>query len=258
MNKYLIIPVFDRIEESLELARKYNLGFEFDDFFSPKILLDENKLIEKTNKYLSLDLPDCLTVHGDFFDVNVFSDDPEIAAVSVKRIYQSMEVANTLKVNKIVFHSNINSYIQSDVYKDNWLNRNYEVFTKVCEQYPSITVLIENMFDDGPEMLLKLASKMEGVKNFAVCLDYSHAFLSKYEPSYWVKTLGKYIDHVHINDNMKDHDSHMALGEGMIDWTEFDELRKLYFPNATVLIEVSSLEAQIKTLEYMQRNNMFD
>ena len=107
MNKYLIIPRYDDIEESLELAHKNDMGFEFNDFFSPRILLDEKKLEEKINAYKEIKLPDYLTSHGDFFDVNVFSEDEQIAEISVNRIYQSVEIAKDLCAKKVVFHTNM-------------------------------------------------------------------------------------------------------------------------------------------------------
>lgn len=258
MNKYLIIPRYDDIEESLELAHKYDMGFEFNDFFSPKILLDEKKLEEKINAYKEIKLPDYLTSHGDFFDVNVFSEDEQIAEISVNRIYQSVEIAKDLCAKKVVFHTNMIPEIESDYYKDNWVFRNENVFRKVCEDFPDVLILMENMFDFTPDMLKRLAEKMKDVNNFGVCLDYAHAFLSKTEPTVWVKELAQYIKHVHINDNMKDYDAHLPVGDGLIDWVEFDRMRDEYFPDASILIEVSSIENQKKSIEYLIKNNLMN
>lgn len=258
MNRYLIIPQFDRIEESFELAEKYNLGFEFNDFYTPKMLLDEKKLEKRINAYKDMKLPDLLISHGDFFDVNVFSDDDVIAEISVNRIYQSVEIAKDLGAQKVIFHTNINPQIKGGYYTQNWLDKNEKVFKKVCKDFPEMMILMENMFDDSPIMLKHLCDRMKDVMNFAVCLDYSHAYLSNTELSLWVKELAPFIKHVHINDNNKDHDAHLPVGEGSIDWNEFNELRLKYFPNVTILAEVSSLESQRISIENMIKYGMFD
>ena len=37
MGKYLIIPDMERLEESICLAKEYDLGFEVNDFFEPNL-----------------------------------------------------------------------------------------------------------------------------------------------------------------------------------------------------------------------------
>ena len=45
MNReWLIIPDFDNIQESLALAKEYNAGFEYNDFFNPKVYMDEDEI----------------------------------------------------------------------------------------------------------------------------------------------------------------------------------------------------------------------
>ncbi len=258
MNKYLIIPQYNNIEDSLELAEKYDLGFEFNDFFSPKMLLDEKRLELRIAAYKNMKLPSILTSHGDFYDVNVFSEDEEIAQVSVNRLYQSMEIAKDLGAEKVVFHTNINPQIKVKYYIDNWFDKNIKVFTKLCADFPDMLIVMENMFDDRPDELKELAYRMKDVDNFGICLDYSHAYLSKVSPDVWVKELSPFIKHVHINDNYKDYDSHLPVGDGSIDWDEFNELRKTYFPDATILVEVSYFDAQKRSLDFLVKHGMMD
>ncbi|MCR4648755.1 MAG: sugar phosphate isomerase/epimerase [Lachnospiraceae bacterium] len=251
MNRYLIIPDIDKIDEYLELAKKHNLGFEFNDFFSPTMLSDDEACSERINLYKKFDLPDLLTSHGDFFDVYVFSNDDEIAEISKKRIYQSMEVAKSIGAGKVVFHTNINSAIAKDVYFERWVESNESCFRDVCSDYPEITVLMENMFDYDSRALYELSKKMEDVENFGICLDYAHAFLSKEKPGEWVLKLKKYIKHVHINDNDGEFDLHLAVGSGKIDWDEFKKYRDEYFPDATILIEVNGIEKIKDSIKYL-------
>ena len=48
MEKFLIIPDLCDIETSLSIAGKYGFGFEYNDFYIPDILDDE----EKTEEYI--------------------------------------------------------------------------------------------------------------------------------------------------------------------------------------------------------------
>lgn len=253
MNNYLIIPQIEDIEEYLSLSKEYNLGFEFDDFFTPKMLSDDKKCEERIARYKSYVLPDILTLHGDFFDVLVFSADEEIVATSIKRIYQSMEAAKKIGAKKVIFHSNINSAIHADYYLINWLESNERVFREACGKYPGITVLVENMFDWTSDPLVRLAKRMGDISNFGICLDYAHAFLSKENVNDWCQKLSPYIKHVHINDNDGIRDLHLPVGAGKIDWNEFGKNKELYFHDSSILIEVNGLENIKKSIEFVQK-----
>ncbi len=253
MNNYLIIPQIEDINEYLKLSKEYNLGFEFDDFFTPKMLSDEKKCQERINQYKSYELPDTLTLHGDFFDVLIFSADEEIVATSIKRIYQSMESAKMIGAKKVIFHSNINSAIFADYYVNNWIDCNERVFKEVCSKYPDITVLVENMFDWTSDPLASLADRMKNILNFGICLDYAHAFLSKESVDEWCRKLSPYIKHVHINDNDGIHDLHLPLGDGKIDWNNFIRNKHKYFNESSILLEVNGIEKIKKSIDYVQK-----
>ena len=34
-RKYLIIPEYEQLDKTMELAEQYNLGFEYNDFYMP-------------------------------------------------------------------------------------------------------------------------------------------------------------------------------------------------------------------------------
>lgn len=256
MSRYYIIPDRENIEESLTLAAEYGLGFEFDDFWSPSVLADSNKTAELVKFYSGYDLPKEISVHGDFFDVCIFSADSEIVAVSERRIIQSMEAAVQMGASKVIFHSNINPFLARGFYLDNWVNKNEAFFRQLCKQYPQTEVLMENMFDDGPGALAILAKRMNDVPNFNICFDFAHAFISPTPVSEWAAQLSPYIRHVHINDNNGKEDLHLALGRGVTDFDRFEVLRKQYFNDATVLIEVSQLEAQKESIAYLKSKGL--
>ena len=172
-----------------------------------------------------------MTSHGDFFDVLIFSADEEIVKISIKRIEESMETAKKIGAKKVVFHTNYNSQIKTDFYLNNWLDRNYEVFSCLCNRYKDITILMENMFDYDYIPIKRLAERMKDIDNFGICLDYAHATIFGKNIEYW---------------------------DGKIDWSEFNKLRVGYFANTTILIEVNGIDKITKSINYMKSAGLFD
>ena len=257
MSKYLIIPDRHHMDESLGMAKQYNLGFEFNDFFTPKMLDNKEKCEKIAKFYDSLEMPGILTSHGDFFDVIIFSSDERIAAISETRVRESMEIAKRVHAKGVIFHTNYEPFLTAAPYRKDWRDKNEAFFRKICGEFPDINVFMENMFDQDPVELKKLAARMKDVENFGVCLDYAHAYISRTPVSVWVKELAPYIRHVHINDNDGENDLHLAVGDGIIDWRKFLNLQREYFPDATVLVETTPLDRQKKSLEFMEDFGFF-
>ncbi len=251
MSRYLIIPDRDRMDETIALCREYNLGLELNDFMFPKVLDDEARCRNLCEFYKNYSDYVC-TSHGDFFDVLVFSEDPRIAAISKERIIQSLNVSRAAGATGVIFHSNIEPFLNSVEYKENWLNKNESVFREICSRFPYMNIYLENMFDMKPNDLADLGERMKDVANFGICFDYSHAFISSVPLSTWAKALSPYIKHVHINDNDGINDLHLAVGDGTIDWEMFAKLKDMYFNDTTILIETSSIEYQKKSIEFLK------
>lgn len=253
MSNFYIIPRLENLEESLALAGEYGFGFEYNDFFGPNVLDDKNNLEKIIRRYRTVRLPKHCTMHGAFLDVLVFSEDSAVRECSEKRIIQSMEAAKTIGAEAVVFHTNHNPLLTADSYCKNWLDCNELFWRGVLEKYRDISVYMENMFDDSPYMLSKLAERLSDCKNFGVCLDYAHAisFGRNTEIDVWVKSLAPYIRHLHINDNNLKDDLHLAVGSGMIDWVQFAEYYSKYFDGCTVLIETVGIEAQKSSAEFL-------
>lgn len=252
MSRFLIIPCLDRIEESKRLANKYGFGFEYNDFFIPDVMDDEELTAQIIEKYKTAGVPDYCTMHGAFFDVLVFSYDKLIRKISEKRVKQSMEIAKRINVRGVVFHTNCEPFLTSESYKRNWLNANEQFWLKILDDYPNINVYIENMFDDSPKLLGVLAEKLSIKKNFGVCFDYAHASIYGSDIDSWVNVLSPYVKHMHINDNDLKNDLHLAVGDGLIDWEKFKyHYEKSLSHVNSVLIETSTIETQSRSAEFL-------
>lgn len=98
---------------------------------------------------------------------------------------------------------------------------------------------------------LALAQRMASVPNFALALDYAHASLSVTDGAIWLRAMGPYVRHVHLNDNDLYADRHWAVGEGSIDYPRFAALAQQHIPGVPMLMEVRTLEDARISLEAM-------
>ena len=249
MKKLLIIPDRKNIEEVLSVVDEYNVGFEYNDFFDPDVLDDDNRLNELINLYKSYKLPSYTTIHGAFFDVIPFSKDKRIREVSILRVEQSIQVARKIGASAVVFHTNYNPFLNSDGYIDIWLKENIKFWSEILVNNSDINIYLENMFDVTPVVLEKISKELSKYDNYGVCLDIGHVAISKASLEEWASQLGKYVKHIHINDNDLVSDLHLAWGDGKIDREVFYECYKKYMSKATVLIETSSVENSVKSIK---------
>jgi sugar phosphate isomerase/epimerase len=147
VKRLLIIPELDNIEDDLELVDKYNLGFEYNDFFDPYILDNDKKISELKEKYSSNKLPNYTTMH---------------------------------------------------------------------------------------------------------------AALSRTSLTDWAEKLGKYVKHVHINDNDQVSDLHLAWGKGVIDRNEFYKCYDKYMSDATILLETRGIENKVNSIKQLKEDGFMD
>ncbi len=248
MKKLLVIPDRNNLDESIKLAGEYDLGFEYNDYFVPSVLDDEILLNEIANCYLGKQLPSYCTMHGAFFDVIPFSPDDRIREISELRIEQSIAAAKKMGSSAVVFHTNYNPFLNSDTYINGWIEKNSDYWSSVLSRHSDVAIYLENMFDTSPNIMRELADKLSIHENFGICLDYAHASISPTDPSVWAERLGKYIRHVHLNDNDLKADLHLPWGSGIIDRRQFYKCYDDYMNGATILLETNGVQAQRKSI----------
>ncbi|MCQ2406741.1 MAG: sugar phosphate isomerase/epimerase [Oscillospiraceae bacterium] len=251
-SKYLIIPDFSQREKSEHIAQKYSAAFEYNDFFLPEVYCKPGECERRIEAYLSMERDRSEdTLHGVFYDITPNSPDPYIAERSLHLMEQSIGIAERLSCRGVVFHSGIISGLRLPSYKESWLNGMEKIYRRLCREHPHIAVFLENSTEQEPEMLIRIAERMADVPNFRLCLDYAHAILTKTEPEVWVKEMGAFLGHIHLNDNDGISDLHRVPGDGSIDLSRFFSLKKHCFPEIPVLLEVTGAEASEKALEYI-------
>jgi len=182
MGCIYLIPDRNQIEESMKLAKQYDACFEYNDFFSPAVLEDSAKIEELIAFYQGLERDRSRdTLHGAFLDVTIHSDDPVIRRASEHRVRQCMEIADKLDIRGVVFHTNTIPNFRVDYYQKNWLEQNERFWREILKEFPKLSIFIENMFDEEPDLLAQLAEKMLDEERFGICFDYAHAQVFGYD-----------------------------------------------------------------------------
>lgn len=252
MTNFLIVSKADGLSEYGKIAAEYGVGYEYNDFFDPKVLDDAELQDSIINKYRESKVPEYCTMHGAFFDVIPFSYDSRIRAVSEERMIQSMEIARRIGAKAVVFHTNANPFLMLEKYIEQMVLATSEFVGKLLDEYRDINIYLENMFDSSPDILRKISERLVKYPNYGICFDYAHASISPTPIDVWVESIGKYVRHIHINDNDLKNDLHLAVGTGKIDWERFRIYYYKYFRECTVLIETDSSANQVKSLKYIR------
>jgi len=249
-----LIPDMEHMKESVDLAQQYHAFFEYNDFFLPSVLSDEAEIEKRIAFYKALDRDRSNdTLHGAFLDVTIHSQDERIRAVSRERVRQSLSIAERLGVKGVILHANLIAGYYDESYLEGWLEASVSFYKEMLTEFPTLEIYVENMFEERPDDLKRLAEAMKEDARFGLCLDYAHATVFGKGARFWVQELAPYIKHMHINDNDLCGDKHWEIGKGQINWTEFAEIIKQNDIDATVLIEVRGNEKWEASMRYLGR-----
>ncbi len=236
---------YDQIDRYIGYIRGECLDLEIyfgSDSFDTLREGDIERLIEK------LDYGPSLTIHAPFMDLSPGAVDEKIRNVTLRRFNEVLDVAEQLKPRVVVFHSGYEKW-KYDRNIDIWLDGSLKTWRPVNERAEElgIKIAIENIFEDEPENLRLLAEEMNS-KNFGLCFDTGHFNLfSKLPLSEWLLLTRDYIRELHLHDNSRYRDEHLALGEGDFDFrTLFQVLKGI---DCVYTIEAHSVEDVKKSLE---------
>ena len=223
------------------LAAEYGVGLELAEFCI-HANLEENyaaaqDLIRRKQKLV----PEAI-LHAPFSELCPSAIEPMIREVSAKRYGQSLELAERFHAEKIVIHS---GFVPSLYYKEYFIPESAAFWKRFLKEHPDTPELVlENVMEDEPEMLLSLVKAVDHEK-FRLCLDVGHANLMPVSPEDWIRTYGPLLSHLHIHNNKGPvrggigarGDTHSALNDGIIDMEKVLRLAGETVPEATVTVE---------------------
>lgn len=240
---------YDRVGGYLDFIKKNRINLEI--YFSSQSLdtLNDSDIVTLKEK---LDYNPSLSIHAPFMDLSPGAVDERVRMVTVERFLHVFEIAEILKPKAIVFHSGYEKWKYA-LRVDQWLDGSLIIWPPLLKRAVDIglKIAIENIFEDDPTNLRLLMEEI-GSENFGICFDTGHFNLfSKISLEEWLRQLKPYIIELHLHDNDKTFDSHLAIGEGTFDFdTLFSTLKD---KNLIYTIEAHTPEDTIKSIERLQK-----
>ena len=219
--------------EAAALARRYGLGFEVTAFCMAAALEDNDAVAAVEAETAGLDR---LWLHAPFAELHPCAIDPLARDIAAQRYRQTIAMARRLGIKRIVIHD---GYVPFVYFPEWFVEQSVRFWRGFLPEVPEdMTVALENVMDDGPDML---ADIMKGVNDprLGVCLDVGHAntTVSKTPLLDWIAPLATWLRHVHIHNNFGEWDLHNPLGEGNIPMEQVLDTLLADCPSATLTIE---------------------
>ena len=220
MSRRLINTV--KIEEKLNIEElnKLNMGVEIQDFTEPNLAKEEVESTVEKYKEKFKEFNGIKSLHGPFLDLKPASPDKLIREVSYNRYLETIKIGQSLEMDCIIFHSQINPKLNQPRIEELNNMQNREMWLSLLEEtnYQGL-ILIENIFEESPYMLKNLIETIN-IDNIRINLDIGHVKLGKAPLEEWIRELKDYIVYMHIHSNDSLYDLHSAPSR--------EEVKELY------------------------------
>ena len=228
------------------VAEKYGFGLEIAEFCTA-VNMDVN--FSETDRIVrdKMKHAERFIFHAPFNELCPAAIDPLVVDITQRRYLQAVNTARQYGIHKIVVHSGFTPLIY---YKEWFTEKSILFWRKLLKQVPDdIIFCYENVMEDSPDMPFEIVSSV-GDPRFGLCLDVGHAtsVVSNVEAGEWIKKYGKLLNHLHLHSNDGGNDTHLALGEGIIDFERIFALTAEYAPTATMTIESIDAESSCRWL----------
>jgi sugar phosphate isomerase/epimerase len=236
----------------IAFAVQHQLGVEMIAFATGPALgcQSARAQMERELRTVLRDFPFCRSLHGAFVDLSLHSDDPAIAAIAQQRIKRDLETASRLGCRKAVFHTGFNPLVPVRRYEEQFVEKHAEFWPTVADQWPEITICLENMWESSPQLLERLLRAI-GHPRVRLCLDVAHAHAyGDFAVESWLDRLKNRIAHMHWNDNQGDTDRHLPIGEGSVPWRKILAATRA-LRGVSIVLEMKSLSAIRQSLRYL-------
>ena len=193
-----------------------------------------------------------ITLHGFFSNLNIAAKDPLIASVSLKRYYQSLELAQYFDASLVVFHTCYNNLLKQKQYQEMYFLKNVEFYREFVKEFENsgIVATIENVHESNPDLIRNIIATVNS-KFLGATVDIGHCNLhSNLDPSYWIKEYGIMLKHMHFHNNDTTEDSHSSLLKGSLDIKKILKTLKEIQLYPSVTFEIFNEEELIESVKY--------
>lgn len=196
-----------------DVFRELDIGVEIQAFAKPNIYEGDYLSIVEQYKRVLQDFPNIIALHGPFIDLKPISPDNQIRKITYQKYLTTLEIAEQLKANYVIFHSQINPWL-NNYNKEYFLKANQQFFNQLLsETNYSGSIVLENIFDDDPIQLKTLIDYLANPQ-IKVCLDIGHANIrNSVSLKEWIEVLGDRIIYMHLHENDGINDLHNPLSE---------------------------------------------
>jgi sugar phosphate isomerase/epimerase len=242
-NKPFVNIPDEYINQYKAFIQEHNLSLE--------IYFNAQTLDSFTRGEYRLDSPAAspLNIHGPFMDLAPGAVDVKIRKTTLERFHQTIDIAEILKPEIIVFHSGFDK-LRYTGFENIWLEGSLIVWKEILERVEplGIKLAIENIFEEEPSNLKKLVEILNS-PYFGLCFDTGHFnVFSKIPLSEWIDSVKPYIFSMHIHDNHGKSDEHLPPGQGRFDFAQLRSLVKRQ--NIRYTLEIHSPEGVLEGLRW--------
>ncbi len=239
-------------EYAISIAEKLNCGIEISRFGKLADIEENFELNKKEYKEILKNFKGETTLHGFFSNLNIAAKDPLIAEVSLKRYYQSLELAEAFDVSTVVFHTCFNNLLKQKQYQEMFFIKNIEFFKEFVKEFErlGINLTIENVHEPNSDFIRNLIGAVNS-PYFGATIDIGHCNLhSEYPVSKWIKDYGIMLKHMHFHNNYTDEDSHSSLLKGSVNIKEILLTLKEMQLYPSVTFEIFNEDDLFESVEY--------
>lgn len=250
---------FNTIEENIELCKKLNLNFIELNMNFPYNMINNvdpiylRNLSQEKNIEFTIHMPDDADTASFYDDIRhgylkLFTDTikwAKNANVKLLNMHIAKGAHMTLPDRKIYINEKY-----SDEYVAKFLD-SIKVISEAASKYNTM-ICIENSGNFGLNYVQKILDKSLSFDNIFLTWDVGHDYISNYSDKEVLLKYKDKIKHMHLHDASGSKD-HLVLKEGSLDIENRIDFASKH--NLTILIEVKSTEALIKSVQNI--NNCF-
>lgn len=244
------------LEPYIDWLKAAERDLEVQDFFQHELLDGAWEAKVGEAKALLDGYPGRMGIHGPFWGLHLANPDTLLRKTVTQRLLQGLAAAEGLGATHMVIHSPVDPWmhrhmLNNKAQKDKVIGLVKETLAEPLEKAESIgcILVMEDIMDLDPRLQLDIIHANES-DYLRMSIDVGHAFCMHIQhaappPDQFIAEAGKYLEHVHIQDNDGYIDRHWLPGEGNINFKAIiEELDKLEH-NPRLIIEVKE-KARVK------------
>lgn len=222
-------------EKAWELAERYDLGIELDQFCTA-MYMDGPEFPAYDRQVRSM-LSRARVFHGPFNELCPCAIDPKVRALSMERYNQAFALMQNYGLSRMVLHGGFVPLVYFPVW---YVEQSIPFWKEFLEDKPAdFELCLENVMEPDPAFLRDIAAGVDDAR-LKLCLDTGHANIqsvSRIPIETWVRESAPYLSHLHLHNNDGEWDWHRPVQEGTIDMAHILSLLDELAPNASITFE---------------------